>query len=301
MLVIAIVLLTLLSVGASHRVAYAFTLPILRLNESVHKLRYDDDFGMVITRMSDDEIGELTDQFNEMVRHIKVLMARIIEEQTARRKYELLLLQAQINPHFLYNTLDSIVWLVRMKKNADAEVMLTALTTFFKTGLNKGNDIIRLAQEFDNVQSYMTIQTYRYKTRLTYTAHLDDCIRDVEVPKLILQPLVENAIYHGVKEKDSPGCIRMRCLADGDRIRICVEDDGLGMEAEKLERLREQLRSGDIQNRDSYGVLNVYERLRLFFSGACSMHVESWPGRGTRVTILLERGKKDRGTTDDRG
>lgn len=286
-LVVVILALSLLALKAAGAAARTVTRPILRLNQSVHEVR-GDNFDVVIEKTRDDEIGDLSDQFNKMVRHIKELMARIIEEQTTRRKYELLLLQAQINPHFLYNTLDSILWLVRMKKNDDAATMLTALTTFFKTGLNKGRDTIPLQQEVSNVQSYMTIQTFRYKTRLTCEAVVDPALNGLEVPKLILQPLIENAIYHGIKAKDGPGRIVLTCEKTESGVRIRVTDDGLGMSEEQLMHLRVQLDANDVRSRDSYGVLNVYERLRLFFQDRCRMWIDSAPDEGTCVTITID-------------
>ncbi len=299
-LIIGILALSVLAMLAADAAARTVTRPILMLNQSVHQVR-EDNFDVVIEKTLDDEIGDLSDQFNKMVGHIKDLMARIIEEQTSRRKYELLLLQAQINPHFLYNALDSILWLVRMKKNDDAVTMLSALTTFFKTGLNKGRDTIPLSQEVMNVQSYMTIQMFRYKTRLRCEAAVDPALNDLEVPKLILQPLIENAIYHGVKGMDGPGRIDLTCEKTGNSVRIRVSDDGLGMSSEQLAHLRAQLESNDVASRDSYGVINVYERLRLFFRNRCRMEIDSAPGEGTRVTITIDEEETQNVRSGDRG
>ena len=283
---LGIALLTVIMLWASDRTAHAVTNPIKRLNESVHMVG-DGNFDLDIRKTHDDEIGDLSDQFARMVRKIRELMARVIEEQRIQRKYELLLLQAQINPHFLYNSLDSIVWLVRMRKNDDAEIMLSALTQFFKTGLNRGNDTLSLAQEIRNVQSYMTIQTYRYRSKLSFETDLDERAMDLEVPKLILQPLVENAIYHGVKEKDGPGKVALRCREEAGQVVIEISDDGPGMDACQLERLNAQLRDDDVRSRSSYGILNVQERLRLFFHENCVMTIKSTQNVGTCVTIRI--------------
>lgn len=297
-LLIGILLLILLSLLIANRVALAVTKPIQILNDSVHKVG-DGEFDLMIQKTSNDEIGDLTDQFNSMVQHIRELMARIIEEQRVQRKYELLLLQAQINPHFLYNSLDSIVWLIRMGKNTDAEVMLRALTEFFKTGLNRGHDTISLEQEVKNVESYMTIQQYRYRSKLSFEVHLDETAAGVVVPKLILQPLVENAIYHGIKEKEGPGCISVLCMRCGGNISIYIQDDGVGMQPQRLEKLRQELFAQDVKSRNSYGVLNVYERLRLFFHERCSLTVDSAPGKGTCVTITIREEAEHGISTDD--
>lgn len=283
---LGVLLLTFLVMFMAHRASHTLTNPIKVLNDSVQKVGMGD-FDIEIVKTSDDEIGDLSDQFAQMVRRIKELMSRIIEEQRIQRKYELLLLQAQINPHFLYNTLDSIVWLVRMRKNEDAEIMLGALTEFFKTGLNRGHDTMSLDQEIKNVQSYLTIQMYRYKSKLSYEIEVDDAVRDVQLPKLILQPLVENSIYHGIKEKEGSGRISIRCGMDGRDVLICIADDGLGMPDEQLERIRTDMRTAKVKNRSSYGMQNVYERLRLFFHENCSMEIESSMHVGTCVRIRI--------------
>ena len=299
-LIIGILLLSVLAMLVAEAAARTVTRPILKLNQSVHEVR-ENNFDVVIEKSLNDEIGDLSDQFNKMVRHIRELMARIIEEQTTRRKYELLLLQAQINPHFLYNALDSILWLVRMRKNDDAMTMLTALTTFFKTGLNKGRDTIPLSQEVANVESYMTIQTFRYKTRLACEITMDPALRDFMVPKLILQPLIENAIYHGIKEKDGPGRIELNCEKTDTGVLITVTDDGLGMTPLQLAHLHAQMEINDVGSRNSYGVINVYERLRLFFREKCRMQIDSKPDEGTRVRITIDGEGSDIVEPDHRG
>ena len=287
-MIVGLIALSVLALYASNAVARTVTNPILLLNQSMHMVR-GDNFNITIERMSDDEIGDLAIQFEKMLHHIRRLMARIIEEQSARQKYELLLLQAQINPHFLYNALDSIAWLIRMNRNDDAGTMLAALTTFFKTGLNKGQETVLLSQEVANVQSYMTIQTFRYKTKLTYSATVDPLVGDLEIPKLVLQPLVENSIYHGIKEKEGPGHVSLDCSRDGATVRICVRDDGIGIPEENLEHLRAAIAATDIKSRDSYGIINVYERLRLFFHNDCTMIINSIPAQGTTVVITIGR------------
>ena len=296
---LGVLLLVAIMLWASDHIAHVVTNPIKQLNESVH-LVGDGNFDLEIRKTHNDEIGDLSDQFNRMVRKIRELMARVIEEQRIQRKYELLLLQAQINPHFLYNSLDSIVWLVRMRKNDDAQIMLSALTQFFKTGLNKGNDTMSLAQEVKNVQSYMTIQTYRYRSKVSFETELDERVMDLEVPKLILQPLVENAIYHGIKEKDGAGTIVLRCREEEGQAVIEICDDGQGMDLQQLEHLNAQLRSEDVRSRSSYGILNVQERLRLFFHEKCVMEIKSEKNAGTCVTIRIRMEANDNAESDHR-
>ena len=290
LLVLGILILSLLAVFAANAAARTVTLPILVLKDSVRLVR-EDNFDVVIQKRSNDEIGDLCDQFNKMVAHIKELMARIYEEQSSRRKYELRALQAQINPHFLYNTLDSMIWLVRMKRNDEATTMIAALATFFKSGLNKGRDAILLSQEIINVESYMTIQQFRYNTKLSYAAAIDPNLEDIEVPKLILQPLIENAIYHGIKEKQGQGKIRLTCEQLPDGVRIVVGDDGVGMSEQRLAQLRSRILSGKVSQKEGYGVTNVYERLGLFFFGKFDLTIDSRENQGTEVTIFIPKEK----------
>ena len=198
-----------------------------------------------------------------------------------------MLLQAQINPHFLYNTLDSLQWLIRMNQLAAAEKMTTALTHFFKTGLNNGKDIIRLREEMENVESYLTIQQLRYKSKLTFFVHMEKEVEALEVPKLILQPLVENALYHGIKPKEDGGFIDIHVCKEEGRVHISVADNGCGMDPKMLEALRDGISKGEVSRKDSYGLKNVNERLRLFFQDNYEMKIESGPGVGTSVNIYF--------------
>jgi len=270
----------------SYRVAGSITKPILALKENVEKVQ-EGNFEIAVPWEGTDEIGDLGKQFNQMVVEIRNLMERIQWEHERQRHYELLLLQAQINPHFLYNTLDSLMWLIRMGNQGDATEMLEALTRFFKTGLNKGQELITIEQEISNVESYLTIQLMRYKKKLTFSIHLDDELRDYIVPKLILQPLVENSIYHGIKGKEEGGHIYISCRKEGKNVVLCVADTGVGMEEERCLRIQDQLAEGMVEDLETYGLTNVNERLLLYFQKACTMHIFSKKDEGTRITIQI--------------
>lgn len=274
------------SVYVSYKVAGSITRPILSLKENVAKVQ-EGDFETTVTCESEDEIGELGAQFNEMVVEIRNLMERIQMEHERQRHYELLLLQAQINPHFLYNTLDSLMWLIRMKNQQDAENMLEALTRFFKTGLNKGREQVAVKNEISNVESYLTIQLMRYKKKLSFSITVDDEIRSYIVPKLILQPLVENSIYHGIKGKEQGGTIEIKGLKKNGSVVLCVEDNGLGMPPKRLGKIQRMLSEGIVEESDSYGLTNVNERLKLFFGEGCTMKIDSTDGMGTKVSIEI--------------
>lgn len=284
--VIVTILLIVIGWYISYRVAGSITRPILSLKKSVEKVQ-EGNFEIAVTCESEDEIGELGSQFNVMVVEIRNLMERIQKEHERQRHYELLLLQAQINPHFLYNTLDSLMWLIRMNEQRDAENMLEALTRFFKTGLNNGREEVSLKYEISNVESYLTIQLMRYKKKLSFSIYLEEDIRDFILPKLILQPLVENSIYHGIKGKEDGGKIRIDCRRKNGRIVLMVEDNGLGMPKERCRKIQRQLSEGFVEESESYGLTNVNERLKLFFGAACRMKVESEEGAGMKVLIEI--------------
>lgn len=273
----------------SRGIADYVTRPILELKENAEALQ-KGQFDVEVSKITNDEIGELSAQFNKMVTDIHNLMDEIVEEQEIRRGYELMLLNAQINPHFLYNTLDSLMWLIRMKSLEDAELMLKSLTSFFKTGLNKGNDMITLDEEIQNVSSYLAIQKLRYRSKLEYEIYLEEAARKIILPKLILQPLVENAIYHGIKPKEYGGMIFVWCFLQDDVLILRVKDNGVGMEKETLRQLQTASLEHRIENRDSYGVVNVDERLRLFFKERYQMLIESKKNMGTELTIRIEMG-----------
>lgn len=278
--------LIIIGIYVSYRVAGSITKPILSLKEDVEKVQ-EGDFEIVVSCESEDEIGALGEQFNEMVIEIRNLMERIQTEHERQRHYELLLLQAQINPHFLYNTLDSLMWLIRMNNLADAGKMLEALTRFFKTGLNKGREIVAIKHEVSNVESYLTIQLMRYKKKLSFSIYLEDEIRDLAIPKLILQPLVENAIYHGIKGKEQGGSILVDCRKKDDMIVLVVKDDGLGMDEERKLQIQRYLTEGIVEDTETYGLTNVNERLKIFFGNHYKMKLESREGSGTSVSIEI--------------
>lgn len=273
----------------SRGIADYVTRPILELKENAEALQ-KGQFDVEVSKITNDEIGELSAQFNKMVTDIHNLMDEIVEEQEIRRGYELMLLNAQINPHFLYNTLDSLMWLIRMKNLEDAELMLKSLTSFFKTGLNRGNDMITLDEEIQNVSSYLVIQKLRYRSKLEYEIYLEEAARKIILPKLILQPLVENAIYHGIKPKEYGGMIFVWCFLQDDVLILRVKDNGVGMEKETLRQLQTASLEHRMENCDSYGVVNVDERLRLFFKERYQMLIESKKNMGTELTIRIEMG-----------
>ena len=224
----------------------------------------------------------LSSSIEQMAQHLQQQMELNRQEQAKLRAMELALLQSQINPHFLYNTLDTIIWLVETGKNEQAVEMVTSLSNFFRSSLSKGRDIITLGEEEIHVRSYLEIQQVRYRDILCYEIHVQPELRGCVLPKLTLQPLVENALYHGIKLRRGLGCILVDAAQEDDRVCITVRDDGAGMPPERLQQLRQSL---DTEEQVGFGLRTVYRRLRLLYGEQCSMELESEPGAGTTVTL----------------
>ena len=209
--------------------------------------------------------------------------------QESLRRTELALIQAQVSPHFLYNTMDTIIWLIEAEKTQEAVEMVSSLSSFFRHSLSRGRDVITLGEEEEHVRSYLQIQQVRYKDIMRYTINLAPELGDALIPKLTLQPLVENALYHGVKLKRGPGHIYVVGRAEGEDILLQVTDDGVGMSPERLEELRSALDRGE---RVGFGLSTVHERVRLFFGPPYGLSISSQQGVGTTISVRIPRRKE---------
>ncbi len=279
-LMLAIVIL-LYSVHFAKRI----TEPIAALAEKAQKLG-GGDFSVTPIATGSAELQTLDNGFNDMVGRINTLMGKQIEDQKYLHRAELELLQAQINPHFLYNTLDSIVILAENHRDEEVIQMVTSLSVFFRNSLSKGRDIITLRAERDQVTSYLEIQQIRYSDILEYDIEIPDDLLDCMVPKLVLQPLVENALYHGTKNKRGVGHIRITGEGLGRDMRLQVRDDGAGMDQEQMR----QLQAGVYEDRHTgLGLVNVHKRIKLYCGDAYGLSFESELGKGTTVSVLLPK------------
>ena len=224
-----------------------------------------------------------------MIGKLSDLIETVKIEQANLREAELKLLQAQINPHFLYNTLDTIIWLAEADKGADVVNMVGALSNYFRTSLSKGNDRISLKEEELHVQSYLQIQQSRYKDILEYEIDIPVELGDCLVPKITLQPLVENALYHGIKNKRGKGKITITGYQDGKNIRLFVKDNGLGMSEERLKQVLKALNKQDDKGleKNFYGLYNVNERIRLYYGKEYGLRMKSIYQAGTEVEVIL--------------
>ena len=222
-----------------------------------------------------------------MIEKTSNLIDRVKQEQTKLREAELEILQVQINPHFLYNTLDTIVWLAEAGDNEQVVNMVEVLSDFFRASLNGGKDIVTLEEEYRHVSSYLQIQQVRYKDILEYEIKLPEELGQVQIPKITLQPLVENALYHGIKNKRGKGLIRVYAYKKNDLCVIAVEDNGRGMTPEKLAEIKAGLLRQREEEKESYGLYNVNERIRLRFGNQYGLSFYSEDHAGTKVEIYL--------------
>lgn len=267
--------------------AKKLTDPVQTLETSVSKL--ERGLGGSIHVSGTAETRALGQAVQRLVDQMRKLTDDMLREHAQKQKSELNALQSQINPHFLYNTLDTIVWMIENEREEDAARAVTALARFFRISLSKGRNIIPVRDELEHVRNYLLIQELRYKNKFHYTIELDGEVGDFSTIKLVVQPIVENAIYHSMDFMDGgDGLIQIRAaVVDGD-LRLCVEDNGLGMTPEVVERLLAGTGEPTVPGRGSgVGLKNVQERIRLYFGARYGVTIESEPDVGTKVTLCM--------------
>ena len=231
------------------------------------------------------EIMTLSESFGHMVLRIQSLMEKVRQEEVSLRKTELKALQAQINPHFLYNTLDAIAWLCEDGQNKEAEEMVTALANLFRISISKGHELIPIAKEVQHAQSYLKIEKIRYKDQFTYHFDIDESCLGYLCNKITLQPIIENAIYHGINRMVDEGRIEIRIFQKNDDIIFQIEDNGVGMTEEQCREIL-QKESGD---RTGIGIKNVNDRIRIYFGEEYRLSIASELDEGTCVTIRMPK------------
>ena len=234
------------------------------------------------------EVRELSQSFGHMVLRIQQLMSTVRQEEINLRKTELKALQAQINPHFLYNTLDSIAWMCERGRNADAVNMVHALARLFRISISRGHELIPIAKEIEHAESYLQIQKYRYKNQFTYEFDVDPGCLDYYCNKITLQPIIENSINHGLDLLVEEGRIQVEVLQDGEDILFRVRDNGVGMSQEQVDAILEQ----DPEDRTGIGIRNVNDRLRIYFGAPYGLNITSELDVGTCVEIRMPKVKE---------
>ncbi len=289
--ILMILVLLILVTSFSMIIMRSITRPVASLVEVTRRVGQGDFSVRADVPDKDNEMAILSDSFNSMVKRIDGLVENIKQEQINSRNLELKLLQAQINPHFLYNTLDNIVWLSEDGKKEEVASIVTALSQFFRTTLSGGRDFIRIREEISHIEAYLSIQQFRYRDILSYKIDIPEKYHNYLIIKMTLQPIVENALYHGIKYKRGMGCISIGVDEAQDNIKLIVEDDGIGMKQESLERLR-KIASGEAKPQEDntgFGMANVAERLRLNYGEDYGLTIDSVYGSGTKVEILIPK------------
>ena len=284
-MILAVAISLIVTLLLLNRILTGVVKPLKKLEKYMVQVNPDNmDQRMEI--LTDDEIGHLSMKFNQMMDRIRNLKEQVIEEQEDKRKYELQALQAQINPHFLYNTLDSIIWMAETN-DSNIVAMTEALAKLFRISLNKGNEEISLERELEHVKNYLIIQSMRYADKFTYEISAEPGVERCRTIKLILQPIVENCIYHGIKKKRGTGKITIRAYRREQNLIIEVSDDGCGMPEEICRKiLSDEIESENISG-SGIGVKNVNERIQLRFGKKYGLSYSSEEGVGTTVTYVL--------------
>lgn len=283
--VLAAIVLILGVLLISNMLSRAITRPLRQLTESMSMVEKGQFDRANVDVTMENEIGSLGKSYNLMTERIHTLMEENVYEQKQKRKSELRALQAQINPHFLYNTLDSIIWMSEAGQNDEVVEMTAALAKLLRQSISNDNEQVELLQEMEYVRNYLTIQKMRYQDKLEYSIGVEPAVRHVMIVKLVLQPIVENAIYHGIKYKGSKGTLRICAYAEGDDVCITVSDDGIGMDEAALKKIFNESKKNRKQN--GVGVPNVQKRLKLYYGEEYGITYESKPGVGTKALIRI--------------
>lgn len=279
-LVVTLVVTSLIANGISK--------PINRLKDHMQLIE-SGDFYQSIEISGQKEVIVLAHSFNAMIEEIRSLMEKVLTEQKEKRKTEFQALQNQINPHFLYNTLDSIVYLSENKLNDKVVEMVVALSKFFRISISRGENIIPLKEEIEHARNYLLIQKIRYNEKFDFKFEVQDEVLAYKVVKLSLQPLIENAIYHGINTEYNSGMITIRAFLKDDKLILEVEDDGYGIPDEEIEELYQSIKYGELSK--SVGLRNVYQRLKIYYGEAFDFIIESELDEKTifRLSIPQER------------
>ena len=283
--VLTAIILVIVALLFSRFMARSITLPIQKLRDSMKKVQEGDFSVSDVVVDSKNEIGSLTKSFDVMTHRIHELMEQNVHEQEEKRKSELKALQSQINPHFLYNTLDSIIWMAEGKKTEEVVLMTASLARLLRQSISNEDEVVPIANEVEYARGYLTIQKMRYKDKLEFQSEVDSSILYIPLIKLVLQPIIENAIYHGLKYKESKGLLIVKgFMKDGNAV-LQVIDDGVGMDEETLAHIYDKHKVNYHSN--GVGVYNVQKRLKLYYGEDYGITYTSELGKGTTATITI--------------
>ncbi|WP_312644189.1 sensor histidine kinase [Hydrogenoanaerobacterium sp.] len=279
---LVVVCAAIVIIALSVFVSFLISNPLLRLMHLMGRVEAGE-LSAFSTVRSVYEVNELSTSFNQMVYKIKQLMEQVIQEQKQLRKSEMNTLHAQINPHFLYNTLDSIVWMAESGDQQSVVKMITALAQFFRLSLSGGSHTISVGDELSHAENYLVIQKMRYDDQFSYTIMADDKVKSYKTLKIMLQPIIENAVIHGVGNLPHPGIIDIRAEIKNDKLVYTVRDNGFGIKPEKLEHVLDI----GCSSKSRVGIKNVHQRIQLMYGSDYGLQFKSEPDEGTEVSILL--------------
>jgi two-component system sensor histidine kinase YesM len=270
----------------------SITGPIGRLSETMRRFG-SGELRLRSGRTRGDEIGRLQESFDHMAGEIEQLLAAVGEEHRRRRKLELDVLEEQINPHFLYNILDSLNWMAQRAGQQELGEMVAALARFFRIGLSGGRDVIPVVDELEHARNYLVLSRMRFRDCFRFGFEVEDGVERLRTPKIVLQPLIENAISHGLDKAARDGEVRVRCWTDDGDLLFSVQDNGRGIAPDALAEIRRRLErgEGEPEYEGGIGLLNVSQRIRLHYGDGYGLAIESAPGRGTTVTVRMPRGE----------
>lgn len=288
--IITILLLSILYIFIVYVIVKQVTYPLYRLQAEMNKVK---DLNYEVNRSKlkkgSKEIIQLDATFNEMMRRIRYLADKLLQEQENQRKSELKALQNQINPHFLYNTLDSIIYMIDKGENQKAEEMIVALSKFFRISISRGKAIIPLKDEVEHVRNYLLIQKIRFGDQFTYSINVDPSLYQYSCIKLILQPLVENAIEHGLNDNESGGQIEIIGTQNESYIILKIKDNGYGISEDKLEQIYKSFHDDSIHQ--GVGLKNVYQRIKIYYGEEADIKIDSLFDEGTIISIYIPKKK----------
>ena len=263
------------------------TMPINSLMKAMKKTE-NGEFKPAYVTTHKDEIGQLQDEYNEMVQKISQLLTQKIDEQKLLRKAELNTLQEQIKPHFLYNSLSGIAYLINSQQNDKAYDMVLSLSEYYRESLSKGSEVVSFKTEISIVKNYLKLQKMRFPDMFEDVYEISEQVWEYRIPRLILQPLVENALYHGIIPMADWGIIKIQAFVEAENFVVTVSDDGVGMEKEKMQ----EILSGNLEmNQKSFGLRGTIERLHIFYETDQVYHIESAPGEGTKITLTIPKNR----------
>ena len=288
-LMVIMVLSVIVAVLLSNIISKWITKPLRKLEAGMRSVQ-NGNFSVKEPVDGSKEAVSLSQSFQAMVQRIEELMEQVRTTEALKRQRELDALQAKINPHFLYNTLDSVVWMAETGNSKGVVKMVTALASLFRISIAKGHDTITLKEEFSHVRSYLDIQSMRYKDKFTYSIELPRELENQPTIKLLVQPIVENSIYHGIKYLQDEGIITIKAEDRGDRIAMIISDNGVGMRKETLNSLLDRNSTHEHSSEgNGIGLLNIDERIKLSYGEEYGLSITSEPDEGTTVMIIIPK------------